>query len=361
MWPVAIPQGAVWRCALALIIGVTILRIVYSIWLSPWDLVGDEAYYWVQAQHLEFGYNEKGPLLAWMIAAACRLFGDVEWGVRLPMVIASGLSAWGIGRLAIAASKGDERVGAISAAVFLLLPAFQASAQISTQDGPMIALWVALTGAGMRLFRRWRDGMNTWPDWLLIWTLVGVGMLLKQSVLTFLPGMAIFWWLARRDLPLRPVLVAQQVAGILICAAVFCPMIIWNARHGWPTVAHTIGHLGAGGDQAGRVDKGNPFIWEGNVLAGLLGSFGPAGLVMVWATVRFWRTRPTGPVGHVTCRPGPQGFGLTAFGSCCAAWFSTIFYVVLAAHQARSGELAPAKHGPVGCYRRAGSDARRLR
>src|SRR5882724_9564552 len=85
-----------WRSALCLILGVTLLRAAYNAWISPWDLVGDEAYYWQQGRHLALCYNEKGPLLPWMVGAACRAFGDVEWAVRLPMVVASGLGAWGI-------------------------------------------------------------------------------------------------------------------------------------------------------------------------------------------------------------------------------------------------------------------------
>src|SRR2546428_2544384 len=55
---------------------------LFRSWLSPYQLLGDEAYYWEQARHLDWCYNEKGPLLAWMIAACCRMFGDTEWAVR---------------------------------------------------------------------------------------------------------------------------------------------------------------------------------------------------------------------------------------------------------------------------------------
>jgi 4-amino-4-deoxy-L-arabinose transferase-like glycosyltransferase len=314
----ATPAWATWKCALALIVCATLARLAYNAWLSPWDLAGDEAYYWQQARHLDWCYNEKGPLLAWMIAAACRAFGDVEWAVRLPVVLAWGASAWGIGRLAIAISDGDERVGAIAGALFLLLPAFQANAQICTQDGPLVTLWIAMTAVGLGLLRRLRDGRGTWAWWLLLYALLGVGMLLKQSVLTFLPGLAVFGWLNRRALPLRWKLFLQQLAGLAILSAASAPMVWWNARHGWPMLAHTLGHLGAGGDQAGQVHKGNPLTWEGGALAGFLAFFGPSLCVMVWATFRAWN-------GRAQAQHTFDQRWLV-----CAAWFSTLFYAALA-------------------------------
>ena len=60
---------------LALAIGWFVLRLVYLIWFSPWDLVGDEAYYWVQGQHPSLSYAEKGPLFAWLLYVSDALSG----------------------------------------------------------------------------------------------------------------------------------------------------------------------------------------------------------------------------------------------------------------------------------------------
>src|SRR5437762_2090753 len=135
---------ATWKMAVALLLCVFALRVAYLAWWSPYELVGDEAYYWVQSRHLDWCYNEKGPALPWMIAACCRVLGDREWVVRLPVAISSLLAGWGIGRVAMSVAGGDERVGFFAVACFCLLPAFAANAQICTQDGPVIALWVAL-------------------------------------------------------------------------------------------------------------------------------------------------------------------------------------------------------------------------
>src|SRR4051812_30995155 len=183
---------ASWRLALLLIVASLVVRLVYLIWFCPYQLLGDEAYYWEQARHFDLCYNEKGPILAWMIAACCRIFGDREWAVRLPMLFAFVLAAWGVGRLALLVTRGNERAAFYAVLCFCLVPAFQANAQICTQDGPLIALWVGLTAVALRLLRRWHRDEGTWLDWMLLWGLLGFGFLLKQSVLSFLASLAVY-------------------------------------------------------------------------------------------------------------------------------------------------------------------------
>ncbi len=126
-----------WRAAVAIIAAVTIARLIYMIWLSPYELAGDEAYYWEQARHFDLCYDEKGPALAWMIAAFMKLFGDSEWVIRLPVIISFTAAAWGIGRLTISLTGGNQRAGFWAVVFFCLMPAFNANAQIITQDGPL--------------------------------------------------------------------------------------------------------------------------------------------------------------------------------------------------------------------------------
>src|SRR5213076_588359 len=94
-------NGATWNWALVLLTGVFVARVLYLRWWSPWELVGDEAYYWEQARHLDLCYDEKGPALAWLIAACCHFFGNTEWAVRLPVALCSLVAGWGVGRLAM--------------------------------------------------------------------------------------------------------------------------------------------------------------------------------------------------------------------------------------------------------------------
>jgi hypothetical protein len=197
----------------------------------------------------------------------------------------------------------------------MLTPAFQANAIICTQDGILIALWVGLTAIGLRLLRRWRAGESTFREWILLWIALGFGVILKQSVLVFLSGLVLYLWIQRRHLRWTRSILWQPILGAFIVTLISTPMIVWNARHGWPMLAHTLGHLGAGGDQAGRVNRGNPLEWTLDVVGSIIGATGPALAMMIWGSRRRgtddeqWQDR---------------------FWLICASWPSVLFFVLLA-------------------------------
>ncbi|MFI5381050.1 MAG: ArnT family glycosyltransferase [Tepidisphaerales bacterium] len=254
MTPANHPEGFRWanaRTTAVFILAVLVLRILYLVFLCPMQLAGDEAYYWEWSRHLDLCYYEKGPGLAWLIAASTQLFGVSEATIRLPMALLAALSAWIVARLATAAADGDQRAGFFAAVLFCLTPAFAANAQICTQDGPVIACWIGLSAAALRLVRHWHDGGTTLADWLLAGLLLGIGFLFKQSILLFVPSFVIYALLRRRSLCWRTGQFLQIAAAGVLFLGLISPILIWNHQHHWPTLAHTLGHLGVpGGDQA---------------------------------------------------------------------------------------------------------------
>ncbi|MDB5321407.1 MAG: glycosyl transferase family 39 [Phycisphaerales bacterium] len=275
------PFGSYWSITLGIIAAVFLLRIVYLFCLSPWELLGDEAYYWEWSRHLDLCYYEKGPGLAYLIAACTRICGVSEGSVRLSMAVLAAVAAWGLGRLVLSSSDGDVRAAFWSVLCFLLLPAFQANAQICTQDGPLIVCWIALSAAGLRLIRRWHaNAVNIW-DWTLIGFILGVGFLFKQSVLLFALSPIIYAIIQRRKLVFRPRMLLYASAAGLVFLLTISPIIIWNVRHQWPTLAHTLGHLGVGGD---RSSKGEPWFdlrWPLSMVGAQVGAFGPGAIVLM--------------------------------------------------------------------------------
>src|SRR5260221_5766611 len=82
---------------------------VYRLWYCPHlELVGDEASYWLWSRHLEICYLDKGPVIAWIIAAGTALFGQTVFGIRFFAVILS--SATGIGIYLLARRLFSDRV-----------------------------------------------------------------------------------------------------------------------------------------------------------------------------------------------------------------------------------------------------------
>ena len=270
------PQPAVdawWRRTLLLVGGVTLARILYLVLLCPYTLIEDEAHYWEWSRRLEWSYYTKGPGVAWSIAAATRLLGDHEFAVRLPAAIGAGLTALLVALLARDAYR-STRVGFLAACCVLLCPIFQVLGLVMTIDSPYAACWA------MAMWSAWRAFEGRGRRWFALAGLaLGVGLLYKYTILLAIPGLMLAAWRINRDRPgtvraaSLPFAIVPFVVGIM-------PVIIWNAREGWPTVAHLLGHLGVkGGDMPVTQGGGSGFhyepIWTLQLIGTQLGMIGP--------------------------------------------------------------------------------------
>ena len=100
--PLRWPAG--WTPVIVFALGMLALRLVFLAGFDPFTLIEDEAHYWEWSRRLGLSYYSKGPGVAWAIALATALFGDVEWAVRLPAMIASS-----VGSVAVAGLARDIR------------------------------------------------------------------------------------------------------------------------------------------------------------------------------------------------------------------------------------------------------------
>lgn len=282
-----------WRATVALVVGVLVLRIAYLALICGYELLGDEALYWECARRPASCYYEKGPGLPALIYVSMTLIGTHEWTIRLPAALCHALAALALARIAIDASKGDTRCGFVAAALFMLMPAYQANAQISTPDGPLIAFWVLSCWAALRLMQKLEQGADRLEHWLLLALTIGMGTLCKQSMLLLLPGLATFLFLRRRSLSGRwATTLLRSVVATAGIVVVLSPMLVWNAQHGWPTLRHTLEHtttLDTSAALAAKPARG--LLWEGPfvLLAAQLGAFGPPAVILMILAARWSR------------------------------------------------------------------------
>ena len=76
-----VPPAIRWRiAAIGAVAYLLLLRLVFS---GVADLLPEESYYWNYAQHLDFGYLDHPPMVAWTIWLGTAVFGDTEFGVRI--------------------------------------------------------------------------------------------------------------------------------------------------------------------------------------------------------------------------------------------------------------------------------------
>ncbi len=271
------------RATAALVAGVTLWR-VGQLFLSPLELYPDEAQYWLWSRTLDWGYFSKPPVIAWAIRATTALGGQAEPWVRLSAPLFHG------GAAAALAAAGrrlfDARAALLAAAVYLLMPGVSLSSQVVATDAPLLfflglSMWAL---AGMWSAR----GVVAAAA---LGAALGGAALSKYAAFYVLGGLVLHaavdaegrrrLWTARR--------LAVAVAAF---AVVWGPNLLWNAGHGFQTVAHTAADadLGRGAREAGAGGRGGLRQAFGFLLS-QFGVFGPAPFALLAAAAAAWAGR----------------------------------------------------------------------
>ncbi|MDB5815880.1 MAG: glycosyl transferase family 39 [Rhodocyclales bacterium] len=267
---------------------------LYRMWILPRlgiTLYVDEAQYWTWAQHPDWGYFSKPPVIAWLIAASTTLFGDGMLAVKLPAILLYPATAWLL--FALGRELFDTRIGMRCAVAFSLLPFVSGLGLFISTDAPLLFFWTLAILALVRAMTH-----DYWRDWLLLGAALGLGVMSKYTMLAFGASALLYLLLApqRREQLRNPRLwIAIALAGVLIL-----PNVLWNWSHDFPTLRHTadITHV------EGLNDKhGNPGEFA---LAQLL-SLGPIlGLAFIAGLVLAWRQRRDARMQLLLCFSVPM-------------------------------------------------------
>jgi len=215
-------SGVAWRSlAVPLIVCAALLRVIYS---SQVELLPEEAYYWNYSRHLDIGYLDHPPMVAWLIRLGTDIFGNTEIGIRCGAMCSAAVASFYVYRLT--RNLFDEASAWGALVLMQLLPFFFFAGFLMTPDAPLTAAWAALLYYLERALIAGRPAA-----WWCAGVSLGLGLLSKYTIAMLVPAMIVFmvwdvpsrrWW---RDW--RPY--AAGVLGLLI----FSPVILWNATHEW--------------------------------------------------------------------------------------------------------------------------------
>lgn len=264
-----------WRWAAAILIfAISVLRIVYIGWLSPFDLATDEAHYWDWARNLDWSYYSKGPLVAWLIRLSIEIFGPLSdsltgstvLAIRLPAVVCGAALLAAVYTLTLQIHRRDSLAFAVTA-VTSILPAATAGSVLMTIDAPFVALWAwALVVGHMAVF-----GGSKWA-WPVLGLLLGLGVLAKYTMLLW-PVSAVLFCIFTPEY--RKIL-RQPGMWIATSVLAFCclPILIWNIQHDWISLRHVAGQAGVVQAEAkGSIRWVGPFEYIGGQFALCVGVF----------------------------------------------------------------------------------------
>jgi 4-amino-4-deoxy-L-arabinose transferase-like glycosyltransferase len=223
----------------ALLIAVTlVIRVGFA---GALGLGIDETYMVASGRDLHLSYFDHPPLSWWMAWAGAHVFGtDAAWAVRLPFVLTFAGTTWLM--FTLTRWLFDSRAGLWAAVTLNLAPVLGVtSATWVLPDGPLLA---ALLGAACCLVAAvTATGRAAWWWWLGAGACAGSAMLSKYSAVLTIAGAALFL-LTDRDARAwlrRP----HPYAAALVAAVLFSPVVVWNAQHGWASIAFQSGRAGA--------------------------------------------------------------------------------------------------------------------
>ncbi|HEV7357121.1 MAG TPA: glycosyltransferase family 39 protein, partial [Steroidobacteraceae bacterium] len=215
-----------WRnLAAGLILYGFVLRLVYA---GSIEMMPEETYYWSYAQHLDFGYLDHPPMVAWLIRAATAIFGQTEFGVRAGALCCGVVTSIFVYKLA--RNLFGEAAALAALLLTQALPYFFLSGLLMTPDAVMVAAWA---GALYFLERALLAGQSR--AWLFAGVCLGIGMISKYSIALLGAAAVAFmlWDRESRRWWRRP----EPYLAALLALAIFSPVIIWNAQHDWASFA----------------------------------------------------------------------------------------------------------------------------
>jgi 4-amino-4-deoxy-L-arabinose transferase-like glycosyltransferase len=191
-------------------------------------LSADEAYYRVWAFALAPGYLDHPPAVALAIRAGIAIAGDTPLGVRLLGPFAALAGTLLLAQAARDLAPPAQRRLAAHRAAWLLngTLVLNAGAVIMTPDTPLLLFWTACLACMARLIR---TGNAAW--WLGAGLSAGLALDSKYTAALLAP--ALLLWLAAVPGARRWLRCWQPYAAALLAAALFAPVLWWNAVHSW--------------------------------------------------------------------------------------------------------------------------------
>ena len=219
-WP---PQLRIF--AFGLLAYTVLLRLVFA---ASVEMLPEETYYWSYAQHLDFGYLDHPPMVAWLIRAGTFLFGQNEFGVRLGALACGAITVLYVFKLT--RNVFGEAAALGSVALTATLPFFFLSGLLLTPDAPLTACWAA----ALYYFERALIAAES-RAWWRLGAALGLGLFSKYSIaLLGLAALAFMLW----DVPSRRWFRRPEpYVAVVIAAAIFSPVVLWNAQHEWASFA----------------------------------------------------------------------------------------------------------------------------
>jgi hypothetical protein len=216
-----------WTSPLAIAVYLSLVKLLlHLLSANAYGFFRDELYYIACGEHLDWGYVDHAPMVAWLVKLSRVLFGDSLFALRLFPALAGALKVLLTGLMA--RELGGGRFSVALSSLCALVSGFLAMDSFFSMNAFEPLFWTGCAYALILAIKRDE------PRFLLLFGLLaGLGLETKHSMLFF--GFGVFAGLlltpARRLFKGRWLWLAGALAF-----ALFLPNLIWEYRHDWATL-----------------------------------------------------------------------------------------------------------------------------
>lgn len=263
----------------------------------------DELYFLDCARHLDWGYVDHAPMIGLWAKIALLLGGTLPALRVLPaaagaaLVVLAGLLAWRLG--------GGRFAQTLAALAVLAAPIYLGTDSLLTMNAFEPLFWMGAVYFLIRLIETGHPRL-----FIAVGAMLGLGLMNKHSTVFFAVALAGALLLSRER---RTLVTPWPWAGAMTALLIFAPNIVWQVRHGWPTLE----------------DLGNVARSGKNVVLGPVDFFAQQVLLLHPILLPLWIG---GLVWLFVARRGRWRL---------FAWTFVVFYVLLFFMKAKNYYLAP--------------------
>ncbi len=215
------------KSAYIIILFLAIASTIYNAFLP---LHGDEAYYWMWSHHLQAGYYDHPPMIAYMIYFS-NFISEDAWGVRLVNIFNMTVASVYIFKFTKLLS--DDKTALTAILIFSSVLLTHAGFIFATPDSPLTLFWtLSLYFSYKAVFE------GKLKDYILAGIFLGMVMLSKYSAILLVLSLILFLLIKRRDVFLNPYMYLTAFIAVLVIS----PMLYWNYQHDWISFLFQLNH-----------------------------------------------------------------------------------------------------------------------
>jgi hypothetical protein len=210
----------------AIVLAIAAAKLLFQLVVANrYGIFRDELYYLACSEHLDAGYVDQPPAIAFICWMARHVFGESLIGLRLLPALAGAATVWLTGKLARDLG-GGVFAQALAAFACFAAPVFLLMHHWLTMNAFEPLIWLAAAWCIVRAIDR-----NEPRYWLWFGVLIGLGMENKYSTafFAFAASAALLLTPQRRFLASRWIWI-----GAACSLAIFLPNLIWLVQHDFP-------------------------------------------------------------------------------------------------------------------------------